>query len=669
MSWGGFGIAVQFIIPESPLLSDLLRIFTDHTTEPQHSGTRTMPHNRFLSVYLILFLLPSLYSCFLRVPLLNGYKKLDPVEKGDPETLLLADSSADLQAAKPKSNRGNVKSLVQTTKGAVTHFFAPKSRTPDGQFLMSWEVCYDISHKASESPASSAVQELAQAVLTFGPRFDLHEENAKVKLERIMSTINLFSLSLEIESLRTAERVWAVGVLSYLRSQIPEETRSAIPALWTAHDLHRPREEFLLFFLKEKKLERAVRQMWSEFPNDVEPSEHVIKEKIQRESVVHLINKQIDLPSKYPSTEFQKIYLDFINLKTPISWKRVPSLMQLMRSMENRLRISKTQDRRWLEEESSIVRMLLHLVEYHYDSFVVFKQIFKTPNVREIILTNAVRFQLEDDKLDPVVRNLLVDFGNKRFVSNRRVSEVLNLIEDEQISIPQLGRLFRVIDLARKSDRNKYPDATLYFTQHSEMIPKLYAMIVKYRYGRMNPKQFWDDEIQPFVFTPREEKAAENYRNGLANLLISRGVLTDRETIRDSGYLSEGIKKTMVTATLYGVFKRISDVQVLTEKRNKSTDYLIAEYILYLISFKNNDKILYRHLLVNQHAPEKVPKDYTRFFKQISDKVFRFIDDPVWRDDGQSDAFARALKKLETSFFPVIYEADRSQYQSAKLPI
>ncbi|EGF99102.1 uncharacterized protein MELLADRAFT_94918 [Melampsora larici-populina 98AG31] len=602
----------------------------------------------------------SLFFVQSVVPLLHGYERIEKVKPGDSDTFLLTDASTGLQAGTEKSNRGIFKSIFQAGKGGLKPFFVTQPRTPDGEFLISWEVCYEISHKAFASSPPSRTQEMAEAVLKFGPQFDRHQDDPEVEMEHIMSTIDLFSRSLEEDKLSAAERIWAVGVLSYLRSRISEENKTVIPSLWTADDLRRPRAGRVAIVSPARsnlqnldiKTKHGIRG-----PADVEI--------IQRESVVHLISNLGDLGHDDPSIHFQKVYLAFINLKTPINRKTASSLMGLMRLIGEQLKSSKTPTKK----ESNTIRMLLHLVEYHYESSSEFTKLTRIPDIRGRILENAIRFQLEDKQLDPFVRDLLLDFQNKKFVDSDRTSEILHLIKEDRISIPQLGRLWRVITLVHRSDREMYPDHAIFFSQHSEMIPKLHEMVWKFRYGRMNPEKFWDYEIEPFVFGKWDKRAAQKYRTRLAKRLISKGLLTGRETIRDTECLTEGIKKRVLTTTLYGIVKKVSDDKAVTRTKNKYTDYLIAEYILHLISFKNDDKILYNHLFFDQHVLGKTSKDYTPFFKKLSQKVFEFIDSPVWHDDGQPETFAKALKQLETSIPSVTFAAERGKYQDASLPI
>ncbi|EGF99101.1 uncharacterized protein MELLADRAFT_113015 [Melampsora larici-populina 98AG31] len=622
----------------------------------------------YLSFYLILLLLPLLYSCRLNLPLLHGYKKLDPTEEEDPRTLLLADHLTDFQAGKHNSNRENAKSLFQTTKVALTHLFVTKTQTPDGQSMISWKLWYDNSHKVSESSASAGVQEMAEAVLKFGPQFDRHQHNPEREMEYIMSTIDLFSRSLEDDKLSAAERIWSVGVLSYLRARLPEEKKSVIPSLWTAEDLRRPREQFLLFFLGDKDLRPVARQMWSEFPTEVESSERVIQEAIQRGSIVHLVKKQTDMIHNEPPPDFQELFLAFINLKTPIKSQKALSLIDLIKKQLN-----EPQTKNWnrLDEESNTVRLFLHLEEYHYEieSCLGLEKLIRIPNIREQILKNAISLQLATEKLHPVFRNLLIGFEKTKLVDSHRVTKVLELLKQEQIPITQLGRLFRVINLVLHGNKKIYKSFILQLDEHSEMIPKLFEILFKYRYVRMNPQMLpWQDRYD-FIFTTREEQTAEKYRNDLGKLLITKGVFTSHEIIRDIEYLNEPSKKTMVTATLYGIFKKISRSRRITRKEHTNTDWLTAEYILHLISFKNNDKILYRHLRHDQHVPEKVPEAYTLFFKEIGDEIFRFIDNAFGDDDGNFDTFAKALKELENSFFFMIWKTDRSRYENGVLKI
>ncbi|EGG03400.1 uncharacterized protein MELLADRAFT_109205 [Melampsora larici-populina 98AG31] len=172
----------------------------------------------FLSIHVILLLLPLLYCFAFHVPLLSkpAITKLD--KNGDDlKTLLLEDSFTAFQAGQEKLNQGNLKSIIDTTKliGTFKNIFKAKTRpkTPESEVLITWEVCYDIAQKIFESSESSEVKSMAKAVLDLGSDFDFHQHDPRFKMGDVISAITLHSISLENDSLDTAEKIWSVGVL------------------------------------------------------------------------------------------------------------------------------------------------------------------------------------------------------------------------------------------------------------------------------------------------------------------------------------------------------------------------------------------------------------------------------------------------------------------------
>lgn len=222
-----------------------------------------MARNHFLPLYLILIILPA-FDTFpwvrpLYEPLLtSSYKRLPPIESSDRETFLLGESSSDFQLETHKANLGNGKSIVKTANGPFKRLFTTKTPTPDSGDATSWKVWYDISQKAKSSE-SSEVKEMAEAVAAYGTQFDLHGISPQDKAKHIESTINLFHMFLQSDSLNTAERIWSVGVLSHLKSQIPELRHFAIPSAWTAKDLGRLRGQFLEYLLQGQLIQLPIK--------------------------------------------------------------------------------------------------------------------------------------------------------------------------------------------------------------------------------------------------------------------------------------------------------------------------------------------------------------------------------------------------------------------------
>ncbi|KAH9809747.1 hypothetical protein DFH28DRAFT_541385 [Melampsora americana] len=626
-------------------------------------------HTYLLLLFLISILSPPLYSLPLETQLLDSScKKLSEIDTGASKSFFSTDSTKSFQAGERSTALGGFKSILETAKGALGNFFVAPTSTPENSST-SWEVCYDVSQKALKSSTFPEVKEIAKAVEKLGSQFDLHHDNPQAKIKHIMYTINLCYISLENDFLNTAERIWSVGVISFLRSQVPEGMSPKIPSLWTADDLGRPRGSFLMFFLQDKDLGQVIEEMWSKSPSDLGPTRYgkhqlfcafvvtdlpsyisVIQEIIQRESIVHLIKRQISMNTVRPSTDFQTIYLAFINSKTLMDPKKAASLMELI---GNHLNHQKTKRIPGFDEDENSIRLLLHLEEYHYN--LEFKELIKKQTIRDKILERDLTYQIADEKLSPYVRNLLEEFKTRKTVDDHQITKISKVleVEVEKMSIAQVGRFIRVLNLLSKINAEIYTWFTRRVDKSPQMVSKLSNILLKYRRGRMNPSEFVWRDLECLILSKHEDQAAETYRKNLRNLLISEGVFSSTElaAIRSPSFLGYG-KIYVVSVTLHDVFKRmlaLKDVS-FTHQDQKNTD-MIVEYILHLISFKNDDKKLYRHLIVDKHVPENF-----NLYKKLSNLVFQFVYDRSWDRGGRYHIMIDALKVLEQRLSDAIEE-------------
>ncbi|KAH9815894.1 hypothetical protein DFH28DRAFT_1107343 [Melampsora americana] len=597
-----------------------------------------MSRSHFLPFYLILALLPSLSFSILNKPFLakSSYLELERSHGEGLDDYLLVEHVPDLQLGQQKPNRGSLKSFFGFTKLTEKLPQLLKTQTriknPENNVLISWEVCYDIAEKVAKSSKSPEVkatemQNIAKAVLQLGPHFDLHQDRFDtVEIKKLISIINLLSLSLENDSSNTAERIWAFGALSFLRSRLPEEDRnsahSAIPAFWTAVDFGRPREQFLLFFLQDKDLGKVAQEMWSEVPSKLETSEYVIQEVIQRESIVNLIMKQMRMARHRPSAKFQSLYLEFINLKPPISYEEAVSLMK---SVINHLEHPNIPTDGFDEEENT-VRLLLHLEEYHPASYRQFnRRSIESREASKVLLT-----QLRDPKI----------------INGPLITKILNTLQQEQMSSAQLGRLFRALNFVVNRDRSMYTYFHNRLYDYSEMVPKLFEMLKQRRYGQADPASFPRDSLEYLIYIEDVGRIAKQYRKDLASLLVSKGVLTRSDTTADLAKLVGFSKQKILEKTLYEIFKKVSEAKTF-EHNDKETEVILAEYILHLISFKTDDMALYRHLAAYKKDPHKLPASQTQAFQMLSEEIFRFFENTSWDHHQSFDEFKVALEQLQ----------------------
>ncbi|KAH9811234.1 hypothetical protein DFH28DRAFT_1181863 [Melampsora americana] len=610
-----------------------------------------MAHSSCLFFYLTVLVIPSLYSLPMDTPLLaSSWKGLDE-EVSNP--FLSKHSTKCFQAEKCTENNRGVKSILGTTKGAFKKKLVRQTPTPK-TIPTDWEVCFGVSKKALESE-STELRSMAEAVIHLGLQFDLHEYNPQNKMEHILYTINLFYSALENDSLNTAERIWSVGVVSFLRTQIPDDTTPVIPSVWKAEDLARPRSHFLRYFLQDKDLGKAIQEMWSDSAQ--EPSEHIIQEVIQRESIVNHIQRQISMGHVRGSIEFQTIYLDFINLKSPIDSQKALSLIRLI---SNHLDRQQIQDRTGFDEEKHTVRFLLHLEEHNYESNLEFKKLIEQRKLRKKILAKDTSIQLEE-KLHPNAIDLLKQLKNPTIVDAKKIREALKVLVDEQISISQAGRLLRVVNLLSKSNSEIYIWLNHQLDRHPRMVPRLYDKLLKYRHGRIDPNWFDSKDIEYLILSKQEDQVAKKYKDDLAKALVSKCVLSKGD-ITGAGYsaiYSETNKVYMVTVILYAIFKRMLVLKAKSyADQEYNTDNVLVEYILHLIAFKNNDKRLYRHLLADKHVPEVFPLHHTLLFQKLSMIVLSFVDNPSWDHNDRYDIFSDALNSLEKVIISLLYYQD-----------
>ncbi|KAH9824952.1 hypothetical protein DFH28DRAFT_1215910 [Melampsora americana] len=242
---------------------------------------KKMASSYFVLLFLVMKILPSFYCKPLhKFPWADPCQTLATIDEEHPKPFLSEYPADNFGPGIGRSNHEYGKAIPEATTGSPT-------LTPD-----DWKFFHDISGKVLGSYKSPELRELAYAVSKLGPQLDLHPT-----------------------SLNTAEKVWSIGVFSYLRSQIPKYANRAIPAIWRVEDLSRPRAEFLLFLLKDQDLSKFAQELWSKFPSEIEQSHH----------------EEIKKTSSRPSKSFKRIYLAFINLKTPIDSEEAMSLMALIK--------------------------------------------------------------------------------------------------------------------------------------------------------------------------------------------------------------------------------------------------------------------------------------------------------------------------------------------------
>ncbi|KAH9824954.1 hypothetical protein DFH28DRAFT_1102584 [Melampsora americana] len=510
-----------------------------------------------------------------------------------------------------------------------------QKKTPQTKTSLAWSRYRGIAEEALHSFSVPEAKRLAKAVLELGPKFSHHHHHPQLFEKKIKSIINLTHLVLQIDPLMEAERIWALGILLYLRRQIPADKDNIIPIIWEAKDMNRSREEFLSFLLKDVNVERLVREMWSGFPFQVETGDRDIQEAIQRDSTIHLIKNQMKVMSHHPSTKFQSHLLDFVNLGTPINSEKASSLFQSIWHHLNEKR-KPTEMLTNFDEGKNTIRLLLHLEEYHdttSDMFQISMQ--ESKSWWDMNFHTDIVFQLQDEKLLPEFKTILRDFTKTLEMDRSQLDKVLEVLNHQPTSSSQLARFFRVVNLVLKRNPGIYETLDHALNQHPEMISDLSEMSLKHGIGNINPHWAGSMDLRYFIFRKQEDQMASLDREKLARILIHQGILSEDETgrgLEEMKWNFCGSRKKTVTQTLQTIFKRILDDPADMSKRPE-----LMKYILYLISLKNDDAKLYRHLLV-RGSP---------VVAKLVDEVVKFSEDPSWNKDGTLPDFETALHGLE----------------------
>ncbi|EGG03506.1 uncharacterized protein MELLADRAFT_65575 [Melampsora larici-populina 98AG31] len=590
----------------------------------------------YLSRYLLFLIFPSVSSPPLELALQWTNQKGAILENGVYESSLekySLDTYEEGEIGVLSTYGSSVIKRLHTFWESLIQKMSPQPETS-----MAWPRYYHIASEALQSFSVPEAKKLARTVLALGPEFSHYRNHPELSEEKIRLIINLTRHVLQNDSLMAAERIWAFGIFLHLKRQIKADKIEPIPTIWEEKGMNRPREEYLSFFLKGKDVEELVQEMWSGFPSQVEPGDRVIQEAIQRESSIHLIKNQEKAVSHQPSTQLQTLLLDFMNLETPISSDKASILLErIWRQLDERVKQKEILSA--LDETKNLVRLLMHLEEYNHASSVKFER-----SMKELLMTNEklwdtifhtdIVLQLEDERLLPEFKTILRDFTNTVGMDRQQLFKVLGVLHHQPVSSSQLARFFRVVNLVFRRNPGVYDMLDLALNQHPEMISALSEMTLRYGHGNVNPHWPGSDDLRYLIFRKQEDQMASDLRNRLAKILIHQGILSEVETgrrLEEMKWDFCGSRKKSVTRTLYTIFNKI-----LTNP-DFERDSDLMEYILYLISLKNDDAKLYRHLINKESG----------VFERLLKAVSKFSQAPSWNKQGTLDEFEIALKRLE----------------------
>ncbi|KAH9824962.1 hypothetical protein DFH28DRAFT_920953 [Melampsora americana] len=426
-----------------------------------------------LSIYLIILSIFSLlYSLPTEEHLLESCsKRLSNPKEVKPETILSKDALKEFQTGTGDEIIKNEK--IETLKRDFSGSFKGET-VYHNERSTPWEVYYGVSRKVLRSSTSPMIKNLAEAVQQLGLRLRNDKDPSGLKTNEIKKTIKLARDSLQDEALHESERLWSLGLLSFLNSRISIST----PEVWKPKHLSRPQEDFQLFLLKEQDLKSIVQEMWSKSPPRDMPTESV-SEALQRDSLVQLIKKDFRMNSKPVSKGFDEIFFAFMNLKSPISPDRLLILEDWILSYLQ-LIIKKNVSNEVLQKAKRVVQILFHLDEHHLIPHSDFKALIRFNKIRPIFLEGDIEIQISDKKLPSSFKTLLSKFKNLKELNGSQLPEILKLLTHKsisEISDLQLRRFIRVLETVFESNADLFRDVNLQIHDDVNIISKRPEMV------------------------------------------------------------------------------------------------------------------------------------------------------------------------------------------------
>ncbi|EGG03441.1 uncharacterized protein MELLADRAFT_65579 [Melampsora larici-populina 98AG31] len=548
-----------------------------------------MMWNSQLSFYpVILSILPSLYSLPTEELLLGSYHAFG--QGGEPGSSLSKGAGIKIHTNQEVKIEIPKREITESFKGVFPkHNHRVKVATP-------WQIYYEVAEKASRASVFPQVKRLAESVLKLGSDLNNIPDGSQIHTAITRDIIDLARSVIRNEVTNEAERIWALGIFSYLNPHIHVST----PVTWKDEHLSRPREDLQLFLLKDHNLKKVVHKIWSSSPSKAKPSE-LISETMQRESSISFIQKELDSTSHAPSKDFSEIYLSFINLRSPICWDRLSTFKKMILSFLSKPIISSEREEVF-DEEKNVIRLLLYLEEHHYIGFRDFNALIKNKDICPRILHSDIEIQLSDNRLASEFKLLLKKFQNSK---DLEVSHITQILRVKSISSQQLKRFIRVLDALFESNEHLFKSMALQLNDHPKMIPDLVKILPNFLPDRtVEIYSLWDrpKELKTLVLRKQEDQIAEKHRNHLADTLISNRVLSTAEAGKGLKVLTwnfatpRGIELTKI---LHDIFKVVSRRFTAKDFRLKNE---LIEYILHLISLKNDDKRPFWYLPVEDKA-------------------------------------------------------------------
>ncbi|EGG03505.1 uncharacterized protein MELLADRAFT_109272 [Melampsora larici-populina 98AG31] len=485
-----------------------------------------------------------------------------------------------------------------------------------------WKTYYNfVKSKDFHHHENSDFRVLIAHVHQIGPVFIEHHTKHD---QETLDVVRIIRQILETSVLKETHKLWALGVLSYLKKWISTEKDSSLVKEWKIEDLiSRHMGDFELFLLKDHDLAGAVQEILPIESTPQKLSDHVIKEVLNRASIVNSIKKAMTLGDRHRNPGFEKCLVSFMNLKTPIDDSRAKRLMKKMETMLDRTKSFFSTP----PEEIFIIRMTLHMEEHHFNSMIEFKELINDPKICTRILRKDLEFQLQDPDLSRILRKVLESLMNDEILKSKSIHMALEAMTDKRHSMLHRARLTRVLNLMAKHDDEVYGLVNKELN-HPHSITNLSSMFLELSHGRMYPDKIQKNDLQYLVFQKEhkifmEKRLATLEENLLTMKFLELDVIF--EVLKEFSANPKGPR----TAGLTPIIKQLL-IKLLSYRSNITDPNLhkikldAIEYILHLILLEKDDMRLNRNLSIRG----------TPFVQDISPEVLSVAgSDPMSLDD------------------------------------
>ncbi|KAH9811977.1 hypothetical protein DFH28DRAFT_1084530 [Melampsora americana] len=503
----------------------------------------------------------------------------------------------------------------------------------------NWNIYYRINPKVLYLNVHiSEIEALTHAVAQLGDEFTSKRYTIEGIEQHIVPRIDLADRVLKLDSLELRERIWAVGVLSCLKSKIPNQKIELNAKDFEDTHLYPCRGNFELFLLKDQPLGVILDKMWAEIPADLCEDNRVISvlsdeyisttavwEALQRASLADSVLHQMDNSATTPSTKFQAIQKSFLGLKTPIDVSRAWRLRSDIASQLGNIHSSSCTGS--LSEQKAMIQFLLHMQESHPFSKIRVLELIKEHKISEMILKVDIDLQLQDKALDASSKRVYKLLKNIKNVDFEKLNLALKGMVAKQLPTRQWGKLLRILEVSNMQNPHIY-NCMDELLLDSEEITVQFARILNKLYPMRKNLDFRYLSIMDLISRCEQDLIEANHRQKLEEELLSKGVLSPQTIEPLSKVLRwnfKGDRKPELAHYLQTIC-----VQILSREEYLDAlkpDDTIIEYILHIISLKNNDKKLLQYLtdtIVSTDIYSKALKMIIDLHRESTDQTFAY---------------------------------------------